>query len=799
MNHKKLWIALAAVVVISFSILGWFGREIYRQAPPLPGRVVSAQGELVYTKQDILDGQNVWQSMGGQQIGSIWGHGAYLAPDWSADWLHRESLWLLRRWAAAEGAGSYDALAPERQAALAERLRAEIRRNTYDRERDVLTLSADRTSSVQALAGYYAALFSDASVFSPASAQIADGGRTPDELREAYAIARGTLKDPERLRLLGAFFFWAAWSCGTERPGGDTHGSDGLAAAAAAASWRPGDRTTYTNNWPHDALVGNRPSTPTVLWSLASVVLLLAGIGAMIWYYAARGREDETPPAPAANPMAGLVPTASMGATLKYFWVVMAMFLLQVALGVVTAHYGVEGSGFYGIPLAKWLPYAVTRTWHIQLGVFWIATAWLATGLFVAPAVGGAEPRWQRLGVNALFGALLLVVAGSLLGTWLGTRQRLGLEANFWFGHQGYEYVELGRFWQIMLLVGLLLWLLLMMRGLLPALRKRSEQKPLLVLFVGASTAIALFWAAGLMWGRQTHLAVAEYWRWWVIHLWVEGFFEVFATVVMAFIFTRLGLLRTWVATTGVLFSTTVFLSGGIVGTFHHLYFSGTPTSIMALGSMFSALEVVPLVLMGYEAVHNLRLGRGAPWLRAYRWPIMFFVAVAFWNLVGAGLFGFLINPPIALYYMQGLNTTPVHGHTALFGVYGMLGLGLMLFCLRGLQPAGQWRTAPLRWSFWSLNIGLSLMVLLSLLPVGLLQAIASIEHGLWYARSAEFLQGPVLAVLRWLRAVGDVVFVAGVVLMAWFVAGLRLGWSYLPAPAVRDLPASGREAVRGA
>ena len=180
------------------------------------------------------------------------------------------------------------------------------------------------------------------------------------------------------------------------------------------------------------------------------------------------------------------------------------------------------------------------------------------------------------------------------------------------------------------------------------------------------------------------------------MHLWVEGFFEVFATVVIAFLFTRMGLLRTATATAAVLFSTTIFLTGGIIGTFHHLYFTGTPTGILALGATFSSLEVVPLVLIGFEAYENLTLSRARPWVAAYKWPILFFVAVAFWNLVGAGLFGFLINPPIALYYMQGLNTTPVHGHTALFGVYGMLGIGLMLFCLKGLATHQVWKTGVL-------------------------------------------------------------------------------------------------------
>jgi nitric oxide reductase subunit B len=467
-----------------------------------------------------------------------------------------------------------------------------------------------------------------------------------------------------------------------------------------------------------------------------------------------------------------------MKATLKYFWTVGALLVIQVALGAVTAHYGVEGAGFYGIPLSEWLPYAVTRTWHTQLGIFWIATAWLATGLFIAPAVSGHEPKFQRLGVNFLFLCLVIIVGGSMFGTWYATRQRMGLEANFWFGHQGYEYVDLGRFWQIFLFVGLFLWLALMLRALWPALRQPGEQKHLLGLFVIASTAIASFYGAGLVWGRQTNLAIVEYWRWWVVHLWVEGFFEVFATVVIAFLFTRMGLLKSATASSAVLFSCSIFLFGGIIGTFHHLYFTGTPTAVLALGATFSALEVVPLVLIGFEAYENLTLTRARAWVTAYKWPIYFFVSVGFWNLVGAGLFGFLINPPIALYYMQGLNTTPVHGHTALFGVYGMLGIGLMLFCLKGLATDRVWRTGSIALGFWAINIGLALMVLISVLPVGMLQTWASVEHGMWYARSAEFLQSDLMNTLRWLRVIGDTIFAVGVFAIGWFVVGLKTGWS---------------------
>jgi nitric oxide reductase subunit B len=270
-----------------------------------------------------------------------------------------------------------------------------------------------------------------------------------------------------------------------------------------------------------------------------------------------------------------------------------------------------------------------------------------------------------------------------------------------------------------------------------------------------------------------------EYWRWWVVHLWVEGFFEVFATVALAFIFTQLGLVRPLNATRAVLFSSAIYLFGGIPGTFHHLYFSGTPISITAIGATFSALEVVPLALIGYEAWDTYQKSYAVDWMDKYKWPIRFFMGVAFWNLVGAGIFGFLINPPIALYYMQGLNTTPLHAHAALFGVYGLLSLGLVLIVLRRLYPEGVWSEKPLAIAFWSMNGGLALMIGLSLLPIGLAQTWVSIEHGLWYARSAEFLQLPLLETLRWLRMIGDTVFYVGVFSLAYFVTGLITGWSY--------------------
>ncbi len=747
-SNKRLWTVLIVGVVGGFFLLGFFGQEIYRQAPPIPERVVTESGELLMTGEEILDGQQAWQSIGGQQVGSIWGHGAYQAPDWSADWLHRESMALLDSMSADHHGRPYAELDALERAALEAELRIALRTNTFDPESGTLVVSDRRAAAMAQVGAHYSALFG--------------GAPSLAGLREDYALRERSIDDPVRLARLNDFFFWTSWACITERPG---------------------HAYTYTNNWPHDPLLGNRPTTANFVWSIVSILLLLAAVGGMVWYNAARTREEPDPEAPRRDPLLGVEVTPSMRATAKYMGVVLALFVVQVLLGALTAHYTIEGNSFFGFNLPEILPYSVTRTWHIQAGMFWIATAFLGAGLFLGPIIGGREPKYQRLGVNVLFAALLIIVVGSFAGEWLSIHQYLSLDVGFWFGHQGYEYVDLGRFWQIFLFVGLLIWLVLMMRAIWPAFAKGNSNRQLITLFAGSVVAISLLYGAGLLYGARSNLAVAEYWRWWVVHLWVEGFFEVFATGVMAFLFSALGLIRVESATRAFIASTTIFLIGGIPGTFHHLYFSGTPVSITAIGATFSALEVVPLVLIGFEALRTLRMEHRAPWMEKYRWPLRFFVGVCFWNLVGAGLFGFLINPPIALYYMQGLNTTPVHAHTALFGVYGLLSLGLVLFVFRRLTGTRPWREGSLAYSFWALNVGLALMVVLSLLPVGAMQVWESVENGLWSARSAEFLQTPLIERLRWLRIVGDTIFLSGVAALMWFAVGLLTGWSYEPEP----------------
>ena len=739
-STRKLWISLAVLLASSFGVLLWMGASIHENAPPMPERVVDEGGRVIYTRADIEKGRTVWQSMGGMQLGSIWGHGGYVAPDWSADWLHREATAVLDFWTQREaGAERFAALPAERQAALRGRLESRLRENTYDPTTHTVRLDADRAAAVALVAEHYERLFGNAPEM--------------DSLRNAYAMKNNTVPDAEYRKALTGFFWWTSWAAMTERPG---------------------SRITYTNNWPSEPLIGNRPPASTYLWSAFSVLFLIAGIALLGWHHAVtHGRTEDTAVLPATDPLAVVRITPSMSATAKYFWVVLALFLVQILLGAITAHYSVEGQNLYGMPLSDILPYSLTRTWHTQLGVLWIATAWLGTGLYIGPAISGHEPKYQRLGVNFLWICLLIIVIGAFSGQWLAVMQKLGLARNFWFGHQGWEYADIGRFWQWFLFIGLMLWLVLVGRALWPALTRDGEGKSIVALLFLSTVAIGLFYGAGLLWNEHTSLSMVEYWRWWLVHLWVEGFFEVFATAVIAFLFTRLGLLAVRTATVAVLFATIVFMAGGVLGTLHHLYFAGTPAPVLALGASFSALEVVPLAYIGFEAYHTYKLGHATPWMSRYRWPILFFVAVGFWNLVGAGLFGFLINPPLSLYYMQGLNLTPLHGHTALFGVYGMLGIGLVLFCLRGLKPGIVWNERLLRTSFWTLNIGLALMALLTLLPIGTMQLLAAIDHGYWFARSAEFMHQPLVELLVWMRVPGDTIFSVGAVLLTWFIIRL--------------------------
>lgn len=732
-EYKKYWIAVVAVLIIGFSILGYLGTDVYHQAPPVPTAYVSQDGQVLFTKEDILHGQSAWQSTGGQSVGTVLGHGAYQAPDWTADWLHKEVSIMLDIKSQEAFGVLYNQLGPAQQAAVKEVVKEEYLGSAV-RDDGTVVLSPERITAMNITGRYFVELYGDNPELTLTRDHFAMKDNTLPELQDRIDMAR--------------FFFWTTWMASTQRPGTDA---------------------TYTNNWPHEPLLDHNPTPESVAWSVVSVIILLCGIGVVVWLWSFGKKDDEHALVPPAeDPISKITLTPSQRSLGKYLFTILALFLFQLGMGGIIAHYTVEGQAFYGIPLAQYFPYSIARTWHIQASLFWIAMAFLSAGLFLAPIInGGKDPKYQKLGVDILFWALVVLVVGSFAGTYLGVAHQIPAAWNFLLGHQGYEYIELGRIWQWIEYIGILFWLVLMIRSIIGAFKQKGD-KNLIAAFIFSVIMVGIFYGPGLFYGEHSHLAIMEYWRWWVIHLWVEGFFEVFSTTLMAFIFVTLGLVSYRAGTVAAISSGAIYLIGGIPGTFHHLYFTGVTSTIVATGASFSALEVVPLVLLGYEAFENYTRLHSAPWMHRLKWSVYCFIAVSFWNLVGAGVFGFLINMPVSLFYIQGLNTTAVHAHTALFGVYGFLSLGFVFLIARYIRPEVEFNDKLMKFGFWALNIGLALMVLISLLPIGLIQAWASITHGLWFARSEEFMQQPLLQNLRWLRMIGDTILIIGAVAFFW-------------------------------
>lgn len=724
------WRQTAILVMITgFSILIGLTVMTYQGAPPIPTRVVDEGERPIFTREDILRGQEVFFKYGLMEHGTLWGHGAYLGPDYSAEYLHREAEIASDLIAQETYKKDLSELTSEEQAAVASTVINTLKQNRYDPSSEYLFFTQPELKSFEI--------------------QFTEWENYFNKPNAAPGLPAGLIKNPQEIFALTAYFAWAAWAASANRPGKDF---------------------SYTNNFPYDPLAGNTPPVGAYVWSALSLITLLAGLGLVLFLFgkfdflgwgAARSGEHQhlklTPETPLSR---------SQWATGKYFAIVALLFLLQVLLGGGLAHYRVEPGAFYGFDITRIFPYNLLRTWHLQLAIFWIATAWVGGGLFFARMIGGKEPRHQSLGVHLLFAALVIVVVGSMTGEYLGLRNLLG-DLWFWIGHQGSEYLDLGRFWQLLLAAGLVSWLFLMFRALRPAI-KNPEKSELSSLFLFAAVAIPLFYVPALFYGARTNFAIIDHWRFWIIHLWVEGFFELFATVLVAVMFAHMGVVTVKTATRVVYLDVILYLGSGIVGTAHHWYFTGQPSIAMALGACFSAMEVVPLTLLTLDAWDFIRLTRGKcaqcgqELARGQTWAIYFLMAVGVWNFVGAGIFGFLINLPIVSYFEIGTTLTPNHGHAAMFGVFGMLALAVLVFCLRAMQTEKTWKTSErfIRIGFWGLNIGLGLMILLDLFPAGVLQLWDAIANGYWHCRRLTYTMAGTFHTLEWVRMIADLIFI---------------------------------------
>ncbi len=720
------------VVLCGFFVLGLLAYRTYMAHPPVPTRVVGPTGAVVFTGKDVSEGQKVFLHNGLMEFGSAFGHGAYLGPDFTADYLRREADFVR------------NAYGGPRSDVAAQRTIDDLRANRYDSHTGTLRLSAAEAAAFRSLVGHYSRFFSDPKT---------DHGLRPN-----------AITNPTRLRQLTAFFAWTAW---------------------AAAANRPGHDYSYTNNWPSEPRVDNKPTANVIVWSVLSLIALLGGVGILFgafgrWGRALgwHGREQATLTFRAPGDVAL---TPAQRATAWFFFVMAALFLIQTLVGAASQHYRAEIGDFFGFDLAKVFPYNLMRTWHVQLAIFWVATSFVAAGIFLAPMIARREPKHQDKLAYGLLGALAIVVFGTLIGSYLAIHGVLQSLAANWFGLQGFEYLDLARLWQILLTVGLVAWVYMLWRVLR---RRLAGEHPgnMPWLFFLAACAIPAFYAVGLIARTGDNFTTTEFWRFWVVHLWVEDFLELFTTVMVAYMFVLLGVVRERIALTVVFLDIVLYSVGGVIGTMHHVYFSGEPAEHMALGAFFSAAEVIPLTFLTVEAWSFLQLG-AAQESRSqtpfpHRWAVMFLVSVGFWNFLGAGIFGFLINLPIVSYYEIGTALTANHGHAAMMGVYGMLALGLAMFCLRYLIPAERW---PERWAricFWSTNLGLAWMCFATLLPLGILQLYKSVDSGYFEARELKFLTNHTNSVIEWLRFPGDVVFIVGGAIPALYIAYLGIRYT---------------------
>lgn len=724
----SLWWRRASLLtaVIGFSVLILVTSMVYRDAPPIPDKVVSTSGSVLFTAQDITAGQQVFLKYGLMDNGSIWGHGALLGPDFSANYLHSLAVHYATSLSMQRYQRPLESLTATERAGVEAEARIELKHNRYN----VKT----RTLAVEPA-------FEDWFIQQPrvwieyfSSSEVNGGLRVK------------TISDSTELKNLSAFVAWTAW---------------------ASVTNRPESTNTYTNNFPFDPLAGNTAPADALLWSALSLIFLLGGTAAVLLAF---GKFDylgwKARPGYLHPKILGAHVTPAQSATLKYFAVVAFLLLAQTLVGGAVAHYRADPGTFYGFDLAMWLPSNLLRTWHLQLAIFWIATAYVAGALFIAAALGGGDPPGQKKGVNVLFWALIFVVIGSLLGEWAGMRQLMP-DLWFWFGNQGWEYLELGRAWQILLAVALIFWFVLLLRALLPALQD-PERKEIASLFLIAAIAIPVFYLPAMFFDSTTHFSVVDVWRFWIIHLWVEGFFEFFVTVMVAIIFLQFGVVTRLTATRVIYLDAILYFAGGFIGTGHHWYWTGQTSFNMALSALFSALEVVPLTLITLDAWDFVKLSKPQSGLTKdlvevpHKWTFYFLMAVGFWNFLGAGVFGFLINLPIVSYYETGTLLTINHGHAAMMGVFGMLGIGLIVFAIRQSVTEELWRDLEkyVRVSFWGLNGGLLLMVVLSLFPAGILQLIDVLENGYSHARSLAYTGGNLARILEWCRFPGDLLFI---------------------------------------
>ncbi len=734
MNPRKWWIPLTIIFVVSFTGVTLIGFETYHEAPPIPD-FVTDEGNEVFSATEILKGQATFQQLALMDYGSMFGDGANRGPDFTAQALHHVAEYMSAYY---RENGAPDDLT---QLGIDEQVKRELKTNRFDAESNRVVLTKAQAYACNELTTFYKDYFS-----------------TGQE-----SLKPGYIKDTASIRSLSAFFFWGAWVCSAERPD---------------------KRYSYTHNWPYDPVAGNSPHTPVVYWTIIGSLGLIFGLGIVLYYHGRLEKlSDQTfltnsGPLLTRKSVNAFEPTPSQRATFKFFYAAALVLLVQVIAGILTVHDFVGFTTFFGYDLRELFPITVSRGWHVQLSLLWISACWIGGSLFVVPFIVKEPPFLQKY-TNTIFWMTFVLIAGSIVGIYIGP---MGLTKYwYWLGNQGWEYVEPGKVWQILLFCIFIMWAVTLYKSLRPVLSiKQPWALPNWLVY--ATSCILVLLISGFIATPSTNFVIADFWRWCVIHMWAEAFFEVFTTVLVGYFMVLMGLVSRESAIRVIYLATLLFLGSGLLGISHNFYWNAKPVATMALGSVFSTLQVIPLVLLTLEAWRFQRLpetalsqverGNGKSISFGMKDVFLFLIGVNFWNFFGAGVMGFIINLPLANYYEHGTYLTVNHGHAALMGVYGNLSIAAILFCSKLLSRSDSWKPGLVRISFWCVNAGLMLMVLLDLFPAGILQFEAVVDQGLWYARSAEFIDSNSFQTLTWMRIIGGAIFtLGGVVPLVYIVS----------------------------
>ena len=745
MLTKNWWGPLLFILIISLAGVGMIGYQTYNDAPPMSGFRTNS-GENLITKTTIIAGQQVFHKYALMEYGSFFGDGAQRGPDYTAEALHKVVILMTEYRTNEFKKENKRELSDMELKIIGENTKYEIKENRYNEKENIVILSDAQAYALIGLRKYYTDIFIDKNT------------------NDAFP-PQGYISNRQEISDLSDFFFWGAWVCGTKRPGADF---------------------SYTHNWPYDPTAGNNPTSPVILWSVLGLLAFVLACGVVLYFI---GQFNQLPNKFFKQGTSGFLtfkqienytPTKTQKASFKFFLVAIILFLLQVLSGVITLNEFIDFLGIVNIHIAEELPITVTRSWHLMLSLYWISTCWIGSSIFILPIMSKREVKGQLTLVNILFVLLFILVGGSLLGMYLGPK---GLLGDWWYmlGHQGWEFADYGRIYQIILMLVFILWGIIVYRGAKPAFIKGQPWNlPNWIMY--SVIGIPIFFISGFVAQPETNFVIADFWRWMVIHMWVEAFFEVFVTVIVSYLMVLMGLVSRQAAIRVVYIATLLFLGTGLLGISHNFYWNAKPVATMALGSVFSTLQFVPLILLTVEAwrfknmprmSRNRGKGKTNLNLSDFAFPevFLFLIAMNFWNFFGAGVLGIIINLPIMNFFEHGTYLTVNHAHAALMGVYGNISLATILFASKILFKADRWNRKVVKISFWSINAGLMLMVVLDLFPAGAIQFKSVLDHGLWYARSNEFITGSAFESLTWLRGIGASVFIfGGVIPLTWFI-----------------------------